>query len=392
MLSLKRWLIGINRRICKHAGLSLGIILILLLFGCKGAGEAPNKTSTSVPSTTTITPYPSESPSPTPSPSITATPTVTPSPTISPTPSPTLHPMNILAERETPYPGSKITIEETLEPGENYYRYYAWYESEGLKIYGLLTVPFGEMPPSGWPAIVFNHGYISPLAYRTTQRYIAYVDRLASAGYIVYKIDYRGHDQSEGKASGAYGDPGYTADVLNAVSSLKAFPQADPQRIGMWGHSMGGYLTLRAMVISKDIKAGVIWSGVVGSYPDMLCCWHRLPPNVPTSSPDPDYHVGWRTQWEILYGSPEDNPAFWVGISTNSYLKDLSGPIQLDVGTGDTDVPIKFSQDLYQQILAAGKPVEYYEYPGDNHDLANHFTLAMNRTIDFLDRYLKGGG
>ncbi len=373
--------------------LSLGLILFLIVIGCSPIGD---KTSISpqptLPPTTSAVPNHTRNPTSTLSTSKTPQPTSTLPPSITPTPTATLHPMNILAERETPYPGSKITIEETLEPGGSYYRYYAWYDSEGLKIYGLLTVPFGEMPPNGWPAIVFNHGYIVPLAYRTTQRYIAYLDRLASAGYIVYKIDYRGHDQSEGEAMGAYGDPGYSTDVLNAVASLKNFPKADPQRIGMWGHSMGGFLTLRAMVISKDIKAGVIWSGMVGSYPDMLCCWHHPEIAEPTRTPNPNYHSQWRIQWEQLYGTPAENPGFWMGISANAYLKDISGPLQLDVGTGDTEVPIKFSQDLFQQLLAEGKTTEYYEYPGDDHNLANYFTQAMNRTIEFFDNYLKDGG
>jgi fermentation-respiration switch protein FrsA (DUF1100 family) len=83
-----------------------------------------------------------------------------------------------------------------------------------------------------------------------------------------------------------------------------------------------------------------------------------------------------------------------MGISANSYLNDLSGPIQLHASTGDTEVPVKFSQDLYQQILSASStvPVEYYEYVGDNHNLGNYFNLAMQRTIVFFDRYLKGGG
>jgi hypothetical protein len=121
--------------------------------------------------------------------------------------------MNILALRQTPYPGSEIVIEETLEPGGNYNRYIASYQSEGLKIYALLTIPYGEMPLTGWPAIVFNHGYIPPDQYRTTERYVAYVDWLAQSGYIVFRIDYRGHDRSQGEARGAYGDPGYTVDV-----------------------------------------------------------------------------------------------------------------------------------------------------------------------------------
>jgi len=302
--------------------------------------------------------------------------------------------MSILAARQRRYPASTITVQETLEPGANYNRYYAWYESDGLRIYGLLTIPFGQKPAGGWPAIVFNHGYIAPAAYQTTQRYVAYVDQLAKAGYIVYKIDYRGHDRSEGQALGAYGDPGYTTDVLNAVSALQAYPLVDPTRIGMWGHSMGGFLTLRAMVISHDIKAGVIWSGVVGSYPAMLCCWRHPLPRVPTLSPDPDYHTSWRDQWTNVFGPPEVNPQFWDSLSANTYLADLSGALQIHHDVADSDVPVQFSQDLYQDILAVKGhvPVEYYEYPGDDHDIAGYFNLAMQRTIGFFDIYLKDGG
>ncbi len=45
--------------------------------------------------------------------------------------------------------------------------------------------------------------------------------------------------------------------------SLKRFKEVDPERIGMWGHSMGGWITMRAMVTSRDIKAGVIWGSKV---------------------------------------------------------------------------------------------------------------------------------
>ncbi len=372
-------------------GIALGLFLLLPLYACQATRSTPSPTNTSAPgmaaalSSPTATRYASPSPTSTPRPSPTATATVTPTPT------PTPHTMSILAARNRSYPGSQITIEETLERGANYSRYLAWYESDGLKIYGLLTIPDGEMPAGGWPAIIFNHGYIAPTAYRTTERYIAYVDQLARHGYIVYKIDYRGHDHSQGIAMGAYGDPGYTTDVLNAVASMRLFPQANPDRIGMWGHSMGGFLTLRAMVISKDIKAGVIWSGVVGSYPDMLCCWHHPEIAEPTRTPNPSYHSEWRLAWEKLYGSPDENPAFWASLSANSYLADLSGPLQIHHDVGDSEVPVKFSQDLYQELLAAGKTAEFYEYPGDDHNIANYFNQAMQRTIEFFDLYLKGG-
>ena len=296
--------------------------------------------------------------------------------------------MTIEAMRQRTYPGSPITLEQTLPAGGNYSRYIASYYSEGLKIYGLLTVPYGDPPPAGWPVVIFNHGYIPADIYRTTSRYVAYVDAIARHGYIVFKPDYRGHGDSEGVARGAYGSPDYVVDVLNAMASMKTLPQADPSRMGMWGHSMGGYITLRAMVISPDIKVGVIWAGVVASYPDLISQWHVTPVAPGTPSPTPSGR-GWRGGWMQTYGSPDQNPQFWDSISANSYLRDLSGPLQLHHGTADHEVPLIFSQTLYDQVRAAGGTVDLYVYPGADHNLAEPFSLAMQRTLTFFDRYLK---
>ncbi|HMB21782.1 MAG: alpha/beta hydrolase family protein [Chloroflexota bacterium] len=322
---------------------------------------------------------------PLPLPAASETPTRTP--TLVPTGTPTPYPLQIDAMRARDYPGSDIVIEETLDPGVNYSRYYVSYMSEGLKIYALMTVPNGERPATGWPVIIFNHGYIPPSVYRTTERYVAYVDLIARSGYIVFRSDYRGHDRSEGEASGAYSTPGYTVDVLNALASMKRYPEADPNRIGMWGHSMGGYITLRSMVIDKDIKAGVIWAGVVGSYPDMLSRWRRGPSAAPT--PTPAARFSWRRSLVEEYGSPEENPEFWASISANSYLHDLSGPIQLHHGTADEEVPLEFSELLFYQLLDAQQYVEFYKYEGDNHNISNSFSTAMQRTVEFFDRFVK---
>ena len=307
-----------------------------------------------------------------------------PAPTLTVTPVP--QPMSIAALRAGIYPGSDITVVKELARGSNYHRYYAYYLSEGLKIYALLTIPMDETPAGGWPAIVFNHGYIPPDVYRTTERYIAYVDEIAKSGYVVFRIDYRGNDASEGEATGAYGDPGYTVDVLNAVASLRRSPEVNPDKIGMWGHSMGGFLTLRAMVISQDIKVGVIWAGVVASYPEMLYNWRRSGSFTPSPS---SRGVGWRTQWLSAYGAPDQNPAFWDSISATSYLSDLSGPLQLHHGTADEDVPVEFSIRLAERARTAGQIADLYLYEGDNHNISGNFSTAMQRTIDFFDQILK---
>ncbi len=361
------------------------LVFLGLLFLAACAGAALPGLSSPAPGVESPPPAASQAsltPTP-PPPTLTATPAPTDTPL--PTPTPTLHPLSIEAMRQREYPGSDIVIEDELDPGSNYYRYYVSYLSDGLKIYALMTVPYGERPPTGWPVIIFNHGYIPPDVYRTTERYVAYVDGFARNGYIVFRSDYRGHDRSEGTASGGYSSPAYTIDVLNAVGSIKRYPDADPNRIGMWGHSMGGHITLRAMVTTRDIKAGVIWAGVVASYPDMMMRWRATPPATLSAGAR-----GWRSTFVNLYGSPEENPAFWASISPITYVGEASGPLQLHHGEEDEDVPLLFSQLLYQAAQEAGLPVELYTYPGNDHNISQSFSAAMQRSIEFFDRYVKG--
>jgi uncharacterized protein len=298
----------------------------------------------------------------------------------------TLNPLAIDAMRQRDYPGSDLVVEQTLPPGSNYRRYVASYQSDGLKIFGLLTVPTGRKPAGGWPTIIFNHGYIPPSQYRTTERYVAYVDGFASRGYIVFKPDYRGHGSSEGQPSSAYGSPGYTVDVLNAVTTLQRYSDADPNRIGMWGHSLGGNITLRSLVIDPRIKVAVIWAGVTASYHDILYNWRR-PAGMPT--PPPSVRGTWRQDWIARYGTPEQNPKFWNSISPMGYLSDITAPIQVHHGTADAEVPLAFSQKLTQQLRAAGKGVELYTYPGADHNIAQGFSLAIARSVAYFDRVLK---
>ena len=280
--------------------------------------------------------------------------------------------LNIEAMRQRAYPGSAITVEETLAPGANYNRSIVSYRSDGLKIFALMTTPVGDRPPTGWPVVLFNHGYVAPESYRAMDHFGANVDGLA-----------RGHGDSEGEAAG-YAGPAYTVDVLNAVAAIKGYPAADPNRIGLWGHSLGGSITLRAMVVGDDIKAGVIWAGMVVSYADLLALLEISPLPLPASIRQ------FQQQLFQVFGTPQQNPDFWSAISPNSYLADLTGPIQLHHGEADAAVPVLFSMILNQELQAVGQPVELFTYAGDDHNLAGNFDVAIARTIQFFDAHLKG--
>lgn len=380
-----------RRAVCR-----LTLLLLLMLAACSDNPNAlpATPTATITAAVTPFTPTSTATPTLTLTPTATSTPTITPTPTQTPTPTPTptpLHPLAIESLRQRDYPGSEIVIEETLTPGVNYERYLVSYQSEGLKIYALLTAPQREKPANGWPVVIFNHGYIPPDQYRTTERYVAYVDGFARNGYIVLRSDYRGHGDSEGDARGAYQSPDYTVDVLNAVSAIKDYPDADPERIGMWGHSMGGSITLQAMVVTQDVKAGVIWAGMSGDYVDILAWQRSRWGDRPTPTPDAEGRTTRGAEHLVAeYGAPEENPAFWASISAVSYLNDISGPIQLHHGSADGSVPYEWSETLYNQLQEMGKMVEFYGYEGDNHNLSNQFGSAMARSIQFFDVYLKG--
>ena len=374
-----------------------------LLSGCDRGSEAADAVgdATPVPLTASATPVstvtwtpvlaatwtPLPTATPTTPPTATATPTRASTPT--PTPAPT-HPLVIDVMREQAYPGSELVIEETLAAGSNYDRYIVSYLSEGLKIYALLTVPRGEKPETGWPIVVFNHGYIPPDQYRTTERYIAYTDAFSRNGYILFRSDYRGHGSSEGKPISSYASPAYTVDVLNGMAAVMAHSDADPERVGMWGHSMGGSIALRAMVVTDTIKAGVIWAGVTAPYPVIIDRWVQRWANNPTPTPDPeDTADDWDDElWRL--DVIEENRVFWDAIDPFTYLDEISGPVQIHHGSADASVPVEYSEILRASLAEAGQASELYIYEGDSHNISNNFGGAAQRSVEFFDVHVKG--
>jgi alpha-beta hydrolase superfamily lysophospholipase len=283
--------------------------------------------------------------------------------------------------------GSPITIEQQLENGANYARYIASYISEGNKIYGLLTVPLGDPPEGGFKAIVFNHGYIPPSQYRTTERYVAYVDALARSGFVVFKIDLRGFGNSEGEPEGSYFSPAYTIDAISALKSLQTLDYVDPDGIGMWGHSMAGNLVLRAMLIEPAIKAGVIWAGAVYSYDDMTRYSIQDSSYVPPSTDSPGRRIG--RQIRETYGQPNTAEPFWQAVSLTKHIDLLQAPLQLNHALNDPVVNVGYSDDLAAVLNAAGKAYEYHQYEGGGHNIDSpYFNEAIQRTIQFFQAHL----
>ena len=381
-------------------------LLVILVFatGCSPVSVTTREVTQSVESTpsvpapSTTTPLATSAPSLTTQPSQTAIPTISPTSSMTPTPTDTAIVFKVGEEITIPYlqnleiTGSEITFEEKLNDRSNYHQHLVSYISEGNKIYGLLTIPFGDPPEGGYKAIVFNHGYIPPTDYRTTERYTAYVDYLARSGFVVFKIDYRGHGNSEGEPTGSYFSPGYTIDSIAALKSLQTLDYIDPQGIGMWGHSMAGNLVLRAMLIEPEIQAGVIWAGAVYSYDDFAVYGiddnTYRPPSTPEADSTPDPRRSRREIFET-YGRPDTQVDYWKAVSLTENIEYLTHPLQLHHAEDDTVVTIGYSYDLAGVLQENNKAYEFYIYEGGGHNLISpYFEQAMQRTVAFFQENL----
>lgn len=282
---------------------------------------------------------------------------------------------------------SSLTVGEKAYETSVYTASFASFTSQGLKVNGLLTLPKTSPPQGGWPAIIFIHGYIPPQQYVTTRNYYDYVDYLAKNGFVVFKIDLRGHGTSEGEPGGAYYSSDYIFDTLSAYTALQQFQTVNPNRIGLWGHSMAGNIVLRSMAVKPDIPAAVIWAGAVYTYVDFQTFGISDASYQPPASSSE--RVRKRQQLVETHGQPSTSSAFWQQVAATSYLKDIQGAIALHHARNDNVVSINYSSNLVNLLQQSSIQHEFHAFSGGGHNITgSYFTEAMQRTVQFFTTHL----
>ena len=210
------------------------------------ATPQPTATATST-ATATATSTPTSTSTPSPAPTATATPTASPSPTPDPFAAFTVDGLTARS-----YGDGELRIEQTLNVTDAFTRTLVTFPSDGLTIYGFMDVPRGEGP---FPVVLVLHGYVDPATYNTLTYTTRYADALARAGYLVIHPNFRNWPPSDNGPEEYR--VGQAVDVLNLIGQVKKqggqpgpLQQADPEHLGIWGHSMGGGISQRVITVS----------------------------------------------------------------------------------------------------------------------------------------------
>jgi dipeptidyl aminopeptidase/acylaminoacyl peptidase len=330
--------------------------------------------------------------------------TITPSPiptiTVIPSPTPTLEelifPFTIDGLRQHDFKSGDIHIRSMLDENEKFTTYLIDYPSDGLTITGVMQIPAGEGP---FPVVLMNHGFFSRSVYNSgdgTDRASAF---LAGHGYITLASDYRSWGDSDVGDSFFYS--GLVIDVINLINAIPSIKAADPDRVGMWGHSMGGGVTMKALTIDSRIKAAVLYSPVSADFADIIERWG---PGCLGDVVQGELIVGCNSSDVIRAELPralQDAYLFSASdaetlkeISPFYHLDDVNAPLQIHYGTEDgrylSGTPPQWSVKLTQGLRDAGKQTELYRYEGEGHSfIGQPWFDFMTRTLRFFDRYVK---
>ncbi len=249
--------------------------------------------------------------------------------------------------------------------------------SDGLRIHGQLFLPPGARQGERHPAVLFFHGG-SHRQMLLGWHYIEYYNHayamnqyLASRGYVVLSVNYRsgigyGLNFREAPTQGAGGASEFN-DVLGAGLYLRSRADVDPERIGLWGGSYGGYLTALGLARASNLfAAGVDLHGVHD--------WNEGIRNF-----IPDYHP-----------TPEQQRLAWES-SPFAWIDGWRSPVLVIHGDDDRNVFFSQTVKLVEALRERKVEVEQLVLPDEIHGFLRNasWLAAYHSAADFFDRKLK---
>lgn len=277
------------------------------------------------------------------------------------------------------FSGSPISIERELKNDPDFTSRLFFYESDGKKVSGLINLP----AKSGkFPVIVMFRGYVDVEKYTTGEGTRRSGEVFAKNGFITLSPDFLGYGDSASPSASSIEErfETYTAasNLLSSIPNLnRALDtinngeiQADPEKIGIWGHSNGGHIAISVLEITGKGYPAVLWAPVTKPFPYSILYFTD------------EFEDHGKTLRKVVADFEKDYDA--ERYSPTNYFDWITAHIELHQGTADEAVPLRWSDDFVKQLKKLDKNITYYTYPGDDHNFAQgSWGKVVERNISF---------
>jgi dipeptidyl-peptidase-4 len=239
---------------------------------------------------------------------------------------------------------------------------------DGMELNAMMIKPPDFDAAKKYPVLVYTYGGPGVQVVMNSWGGSTFLwhEMLAQKGFIIFSLDNRG---STGRGH-VFEEPIHfrfgaqeLSDQRDGAAWLKTQSYVDPERIGIWGWSYGGHMTLHAMFeASNDFKVGFAGGPVTN--------WH--------------YYDSIYTERYI--GLPQENEKSYEASSPTEKANGLKGPLLIAHGTGDDNVHFANTLELVDTLIAKGKYAEVMPFPGRGHGVTDPpaRVVLMNRVTKFF--------
>jgi uncharacterized protein len=291
----------------------------------------------------------------------------------------------------TKFNPSKITLGRILEENTDFISQMFYYDIRNAmdgrggvkKISGLINVPKKE---GTYPVIVMLRGFVDPKIYLTGTGTKRAGEYFAQNGFITLAPDFLGYGESDKASMNSIEDRFQTyTTTLTLLSSLNNLNtgldasysgkiKADDTKTGIWAHSNGEQIAISVLEISGKNYPTVLWAPVSKPFPYSVLYYtdefddHGKALRKVIANFENDYDIE-------LY-------------SPSNFYSWINAPVEIHQGTADDAVPLKWSDNLVADFKKLDKKVEYFTYPGADHNLTPGWETAVQRSLDFYREHL----
>ena len=246
-------------------------------------------------------------------------------------------------------------------------------DKDTKKVTGLINIPNKQ---GKLPLVLMLRGYVDQKTYTTgtgTQRAGEY---FAKNGFITVAPDFLGYARSDTEASNILESRFQTyTTALMVLDSINSIGQWDQKNVFIWGHSNGGQVALTLLEITGREIPTVLWAPVSKPFPYSILYY--------TDESD-DLGKLIRKKLSIFEENYDVNE-----FSIHNYIDRIKAPLQIHQGTSDDAVPISWTNDLVDKLEKLEVDPEYYKYQGADHNLQPSWNLAVQRSLNFYQSFIK---